>query len=117
MTEKAGCGGLAFNRIFLHGWTFERVVKFALLDAQRLRTLYKTASGAWTENRNDAEFKRDSPAGALYAEYQDVRFWEVNGVRFDDCQAAFDAMYDALFVKPAILPILNRMIKKFRKVV
>lgn len=105
-------------------------------EARIFKTLYKTASG-WREDMEqvlfypyyphddleaqpwNAKFKSNIPEVDRLSFYLacDVRhdsYFMIGGKRYDDIHEAEDAMYDELFIKPAVIPIFNIIMRELK---
>ncbi len=70
------------------------------------KTWYKTASGGWTENPDEADWQRwhGLKDGAYCVETRTDSFWLINGVRYDEMPAALEAAEERI-LRP-YLPML-----------
>lgn len=77
------------------------------------KRLFKTSSGTWTEDETQADYQRwhNLPSGMMCCDVRYEKYYIVVGKRYEDIIEAKNAMYDELFVKPCVLPLLNEIIK------
>ena len=82
-------------------------------DASVSKRFFKTASGEWTEDETQADYQRwhNLPTGAMCCDVRYENYFIVAGKRYDDIIEAKNAMYDELFVKPCVIPLLNSIIE------
>ncbi len=70
------------------------------------KTWYKTAAGEWTENPDEADWRRwhGLTDGALCCDVRHESYWLIDGMRYDNMQEALEAA-EAELLRP-YLPIL-----------
>lgn len=93
----------------------------ALEKAHVFKTLYRTAEGEWTEDLANADWYHwNGTDGNLCADTKYEMYWMIGDERYEDrhgiiTDEAFWAMYDELFCKPAVIPVLTAVIKEQRR--
>lgn len=94
----------------------------ALEKAHVFKTLYRTVEGEWTEDLVDADWYHwnNKPSGNLCADTKHEAYWIIGDKRYEDecgiiTGEAFWAMYDELFCKPAVVPVLEAVVKERRR--
>ena len=81
------------------------------------KTWYKSKNGGWTENIDEADWRPwcSSPTAALCVEMRHEEYWIISHKRYDDYEDAKEAMYDELFIKPAVIPCIQAVFKELRR--
>ncbi len=117
-------------------WLMRWIARSALEKKYIFESYYKTASGEWTENIDDAYWYQYAPRDDLDAQPWNKNFktnikgvppvvltcdtrheeyWIIAGKRYDDYDGAVWAMYDELFCKPAVIPVMGIIFSQLTK--
>lgn len=89
----------------------------ALSQKHVFKVLYRTESWGWSEDPAEADWYHwnGKPSGNLCADTKSESYWLIAGERYDDYETAQQAMYDELFIKPAVIPCLQIVFKELQR--